>query len=318
LNRITLLLLLAAALMGCAKEPQPPLRIGTNIWPGYEPLYLARELNYFERADAKLVEFTSTSEVMRAFQNGTIDAAGLTLDEALQLLSIGADIKIVLVMDVSHGADVILAQPGIKSVKELKNGRVGYEATAVGAYMLSRALQLASLKPADIHTVSVELDGHESAFISRKVDAIVTFDPVKAKLLAAGAVKVFDSSQIPGEIVDVLVVRGIAAKNGPEQLRKILKSWFRALEYLNNNKVQAAQIMAVREGVSSEGFLESLHGLRFPDQNENNRMLAGDTPSLLAAAQSLAATMATTGLIHQIPVARTALDGSYLRGGDPQ
>lgn len=289
------------------------MRIGTNVWVGYEPLYLARELNYLDKVDAKLVEFTSTSEVMRAFQNGTIDAAGVTLDEALQLLSIGADIKIVLVMDVSHGADVILAQPGLKSMQELKNRRVGYESTATGAYMLSRALQLANMKPADINTVSLELAGHESAFISKKVDAVVTFDPVKTKLLAAGAVKVFDSSQIPGEIVDVLVVRGEAAKNRPEQLRQILKSWFRALGYMRENQALAAKTMAVREGISAEAFLASLDGLRFPSFDENNRMLAGDAPSLFATAQSLAATMATAGLIHQIPAATTVLDGRYLK-----
>jgi len=126
-------------------------------------------------------------------------------------------------------------------------------------------------------------------------------------------VKVFASSQIPGEIVDVLVVRGETAKNKPEQLRRILGSWFRALEHLNKNQAQAAKIMSARAGVSAEEFLASLHGLRFPEPDENSRMLTGKVPALLAIAQRLAATMSEAGLMHQSPVVSTTLDGSYLK-----
>ena len=35
---------LLLALVGCAREPETALRIGTNVWIGSEPLYLAREL----------------------------------------------------------------------------------------------------------------------------------------------------------------------------------------------------------------------------------------------------------------------------------
>lgn len=316
MNRFLLLLLLVvAALTGCAKEPHPPVRIGAIVWPGYEPLYLARELGYLARTDAKLVEFTSNSEVMRTLQNGTIDAACLTLDEALQLLSIGADIKVILVMDTSHGADVILAQPGTQSMRELKNRRVGYESAASGAFMLSRALQLAGMSAADIRPVPVEFGKHELVFSQKKVDAIVTFEPARTRLMATGAVQVFDSSQIPGEIVDVLVVRSNVASAKPEQLQRLLGSWFRALGYLKNNQAQAAGIMSVRAGISPEAFIASLQGLRFPDQDENSRMLGGKAPALLAVAQRLAAVMSDSGLIYQIPTAGAMLDGSYLKEG---
>ncbi len=313
MNRIVLPVLLAVmVLMGCAREQPYPLQIGTNVWPGYEPLYLARELNYLDKTDAKLVEFTSTSEVIRAFQNGTIDAAGLTLDEAIQLLSIGADIKIVLVMDVSHGADAILAQPGINSMQELKSRRVGYEATAVGAYMLSRALQVSGMNLTQISAVPVERERHENVFIGKKVDAIVTFDPVRTRLLAAGAMGVFDSSQIPGEIVDVLAVRNKAANDKSVHLQQVLKSWFMALEYLRKNQVQAARIMSIREGLSTEDFLASLQGLRFPDIDENNRLLGGKAPGLLATGQRLAVTMSESGLIQDIPIIQGVLDNNHL------
>jgi hypothetical protein len=39
---------LLAALFGCMREPEPALRIGTNVWIGSEPLYLARELGHLD------------------------------------------------------------------------------------------------------------------------------------------------------------------------------------------------------------------------------------------------------------------------------
>ena len=312
-----LLLLIIAAIAGCIKEPQMPLRIGTNVWPGYEPVYLAREMGYFNNTSIKLIEYTSATEVMRSFRNGTIDAACLTLDETLQLLATGSDIKVILIMDISNGADVMLARPEIKSIKDLKNRRVGFESTALGAYMLTRALQTAGMKPSDVKTVSLEIAEHESGFRDRRVDAIVTFEPVKTRLLAAGARQIFDSSQIPGEIVDVLIVKSDFAENNPKQVQKVLEGWFKALGYMKKNRLRAAKIMAKREKISDDEFLTSLNGLRYPDLKENRLMLIGESPSLLPSAQRLAAVMSENRLISLAPDIRTTLDGSYLKGIRP-
>ncbi len=62
-------------------ESRKIINIGTNVWPGYELLYLARELNLLPQK-VRLIEYNNTSEVMRAFRNRTIQGAALTLDEA--------------------------------------------------------------------------------------------------------------------------------------------------------------------------------------------------------------------------------------------
>ncbi len=57
------LALSAFALAACDRQPEPPLRIGTNVWIGSEPLYLARELGKLDPAVVQLVEYPSASEV---------------------------------------------------------------------------------------------------------------------------------------------------------------------------------------------------------------------------------------------------------------
>lgn len=81
--RIVCLLIVRCSLPGCSRESPEPLRVGTNVRPVYEPLYLARELGYFGSAAVHLVKFTSTSQVIHAYCNKVIEAAAMTLDEVL-------------------------------------------------------------------------------------------------------------------------------------------------------------------------------------------------------------------------------------------
>ena len=76
---------LALALAGCTREPETALRIGTNVWIGSEPLYLARELGSLDPAPVQLVEYPSASEVLRAFRNQAIDGMVISLDELFGL-----------------------------------------------------------------------------------------------------------------------------------------------------------------------------------------------------------------------------------------
>lgn len=124
----------------CTPSKPEPLRIGTNLWPGYEPLYLARDKQQFDDSRYLLFELTSATQVMHAFQKRKIDIAALTLDEALLLEAEGIPLKVLLAMDYSNGADAIVASPNIHSMHDLKGKKIGVENTALGAFMLNRAL----------------------------------------------------------------------------------------------------------------------------------------------------------------------------------
>src|SRR5262245_54856460 len=178
--RLVLWKVLVALVVGCDSNPPPLLRVGTSSWPGYEPLHLAADLKYFGRATRlRLVEYSSATQTLRAFRNGSIEVATLTLDEVLLLAEDVPDLGVVLVMDSSRGADALLGRADMAKVADLRGRRVGYEASATGAYMLSRALEMAGLGASDVTPVPVQFDEHEKAFTNRLVDAIVTFEPAR-------------------------------------------------------------------------------------------------------------------------------------------
>jgi NitT/TauT family transport system substrate-binding protein len=300
-------------LIGCISKPEPPLRVATNVWPGYETLYLARSLGYYDNSSIRLVEYASGTEEVRAYRNGEIEAAGISLDQALVLAATDPDVRIVVVMDISAGGDVILAHPEIKNFSELKGKKVGVESTALGAFVITRALQKAGMSPKDLQIIPLQVSEHERAFKHKNVDAVVTFGPPRAKLLEAGAKLVFDSRQIPGEIVDVLIVRASAIANRRDAVQTLVNGRFRALQYLQDNPQDAARRIAPRTGVTPEQFLESLGGLRQPNLAENQRLLSKQDPLLLNGVKNLVKVMLDNKLLPQAVDAATILDDRLVK-----
>jgi len=289
------------SLTGCVGNQEPGLRIATNQWIGYELLYLGQELAAEEAASApnriRLIELLSNTDSIQALAAGTIDGAGLTLDEAITARAAGLDLKIVLVFDFSAGADVLLARPGIARLDHLKGRNIGVEQTGVGALMLDAAMKQAGLARGDVHVVSMTADQHLAAFKEAKVDALVTFEPFASQIIKAGGQALFDSRAIPGGIVDVLAITGQALADNPNTLRTLLTRYFNALSYLRRQPDDASRRMAPRLGLTPAGVQASYANLILPDLAENHRLLAGAPAPLATTAAQLAAVMRRENLL---------------------
>jgi NitT/TauT family transport system substrate-binding protein len=290
---------LLAPLFGCIREPEPALRISTNVWIGSEPLYLARELGHLDLKAVQLVEYPSASEVLRAYRNQAIDGMVISLDELFSLAVDGLQPRAILVVDVSHGADAVVGRGGMRSMKDLRGKPVAVEGGALGAFVLSRALALNGMQPSDVEVVHVESNEQPGAFEKGQVDGAVTFDPYRGQLLRAGAITLFDSTQIPGEIVDLVAVRASVLERQPNAVRELLSGWFRALEYMKLDPRDAARRMGIRQQTSGEQFLAALQGLRIPSRDENLQMLGGAAPELARTGRRLMALMLESKLLRE-------------------
>jgi NitT/TauT family transport system substrate-binding protein len=280
------------------REPETALRIGTNVWIGSEPLYLARDLGRLDPKAVQLVEYPSASEVLRAFRNEAIDGMVISLDELFELASDGLEPRIILVVDVSHGADVVVGRRGMKHMADLKGKSVAVESSALGAFVLSRALALNGMQPGDVNVVHLESNEQPGAFEKGQVDGAVTFDPYRAQFLRAGANTLFDSTQIPGEIVDLVAVRATIIEKRPAAVRALLTGWFAALDYMKEKPSDAARRMGVRQQTTGEQFLEALKGLQIPSRDDNLKMLGGPAPELATAGRKLMTLMVDAKLLR--------------------
>jgi len=293
LFRLCMLLLLTA----CSDEYVEPLVFGAVTWPGYDPAYVARELGYLKEEQVHLAEFTNTTEVLRAFRNGQLHVAGLTLDEALGLRRSVPDLQIFLAADFSNGADVLMARRDIRNLGQLKGKRIGVEKTALGAYYLSLILRAANLSSKDVHIVSLPLDEHVRAFRAGLVDAVVTFTPAQDKLVQAGAEVLYDSSRVPGKIVDTLVVRAADVEAQKAHLHQFIKAWFSALSVIQQDKARAYPIMAMHEQVSPDQLGATMRGLMLLDRQQNLQQFSGNPSTLLGTSMDIHRILKASGLV---------------------
>ena len=171
-------------LSGCSINKDKSIRLGMNTWPGYEPFILAKELNYLSE-NVYISRLDSATDVVKSFKSDIIDIACLTLDEAIVLQhNSNDDITIIATIDFSAGGDAIIANKTIKNMADLKGKKVGVESSALGAFMISRAVDLTpNLEINDIRIIDVGYEHHMEKFINKDIDAVVTFEPVKTKLL---------------------------------------------------------------------------------------------------------------------------------------
>jgi NitT/TauT family transport system substrate-binding protein len=275
--------------------------VGAVPWAGSEPLFLARERGLMPSEHLRLVEFVDSADMIRAFRNGALDAVALTLEEALRLEALGLEPRVVLVLDASHGADCVVARPEVKTLAELQGRRVALEHMALGLYLLGRALEGAGLRPEDVQRVPTRLDSHLEVYQRGAVDAVVTFEPTCQQLVDAGAHVLFDSSRIPGEILDVLVVRKSYLAANPERIDVLLRGWFSALDYHGAFPDEAERLMAPRLGIPPRQLRKALAGVRLLDARQQRELLTGPAPRLRETLQRLRAVMSKDGLLPARP-----------------
>lgn len=302
---------MTACLLSACGDPSP-LRIGSNQWPAYEPLYLARDAGLYGDAGIRLIEMPSASDVMQHLRLDNLEGGALTLDETLTLLSEGVDLAVVAVLDVSNGADALIARPGIERLDQLRGKRLGVELSAVGALMLDAVLRAARLGPGDLTTVPLTVDEHAKAFEAGRVDAVITFEPTRSRLIEAGGRQLFDSRRIPGRIIDVLAIRHEAIERQPGRVRALLRGYFAARSLLRAEPGRSAARMAPRLGLDARQLLNAYAGMRLPDLAGNRRWLKGPKARLPAVARRLLALMHRQGLIDRMPSIEALADARWL------
>jgi NitT/TauT family transport system substrate-binding protein len=165
--------------------------------------------------------------------------------------------------------------------------------------MLERALEAGGLSLKDVTVVNRLPEEGERDFVRGAVDAVVTYEPALGRILRTpGANLIFSSRDIPGEIVDVLVMRHAVLNRRGDEARRILQAWFRAVAHFHAHPDESAALMAKRIHVGPEDLLAGFRGVHIPDLEENRRLLGspGTPGSLHEVAARLGAFLRDHGL----------------------
>lgn len=286
LTQFILLLFVIVSVTACEGE-KPPIRVATHVWPGYEFLHLGQQLGYLPQESVNLITTGSATQSIKRLKNNQADAATLTLDEVLLARSQGLDMTIILIMDISVGADQLITREKLDSLQQLKGKKLALEQTAVGRLLLANASQQAGMTSQDFQLVHTTIDQHVEIWREGIVDAIVTYEPATTQILSQGGHIIFDSSQVPETIVDVLAVRTDFIEEHSNMLRQLVSGFFKAQKHFLTNPQDASYRMSDRLNVPSREVMYLYHGLELPSVEHNKKLLAAENPQLTKVAEDI-------------------------------
>lgn len=251
-----------------AETPKKDFTIGWSIYAGWMPWPYAQKAGIVKKWADKygitinLVQVNDYVESLNQYTAGKLDGVVSTTMDALTIPAAGGkDTSIVIVGDYSNGNDGIILKNG-KSVADLKGRSVNLVELSVSHYLLARALETGGMKLSDVKTVNTGDADIAGAFASPGVMAIATWNPQLAAVRKApGATEVFDSSKIPGEILDVLNVSTATLKANPNLGKALAGIWYETMAVMSANDAKAKEaraMMAADAGTTAADFDDQL------------------------------------------------------------
>lgn len=299
----TLKLITILSLFFCLTSCSPyqkPLTIGAAPWPNFEFAFLANELGYLDQNRYSLLELTSSTSVIQAFQTGKLDVAFLSLDEVLTLVALGIDLKIISVIDNSNGGDALMVKPEIKSLAELKWKSIGYENKAAGSLLLDEVFGLSSLNNQTVQLYEVKQNEIKDAYLKGNIDALIVREPVKQELLALGARELINSNSLALPITNVVVARCDIHIEKEAQIANFLRQYYNAYSFYESNTPEALSTMSVRLQLYPYFLQQAFLNTRFIQSKQALMSLSGSPSNIELQANQLSQIMIEKHMLGQI------------------
>ena len=217
-------------------------RLAWSIYVGWMPWdYAAKQGIVKKWADKygieiDVVQINDYIESINQYTAGAFDACVMTNMDMLTIPSAGGvDSTALIVGDFSNGNDGIVLKKG-NALKDIKGQKVNLVELSVSHYLLARALDSVGMKERDVKVVNTSDADIVAAFSSPTVTSVVTWNPQLSSIAAMpGAKKVFDSSQVPGEIIDLLVVNSKKLGANPNLGKALAGAWYETMSIMSRN-----------------------------------------------------------------------------------
>src|SRR5471032_2113172 len=210
-----------------------------------------------------MVQLNDYVESINQYTAGQFDGCTMTNMDALTIPAAGGvDSTALVVSDFSNGNDGIVIKGEGKKVADLKGMNVNLVELSVSHYLLARALDTADLTEKDLKVVNTSDADISAAFNTDDVKAVTTWNPMLSDIKAKpGVTEVFDSSKIPGEIMDIMVVNTQTLKDNPALGKALTGAWFEMMALMhekNAASTAALTSMAKASGTDLAGFQSQL------------------------------------------------------------
>lgn len=262
MKRISALIL--ALSLSSVSQASDSFKICWSIYVGWMPWSYGAEQGIVKKwadkydIDIEVVQINDYIESINQYTVGEFDACTMTNMDALTIPAAGGvDSTALVVGDFSNGNDGVVLK-GKKSLAGIKGQSVNLVELSVSHYLLARGLESVGLSEKDITVVNTSDADMVAVYGTDDVTAVATWNPLLSEIESMpDSNKVFDSSQIPGEIIDLLVINTDTLKANPKLGKALVGAWYEIMATMSSSdkKATAAKTaMALASGTDLAGY----------------------------------------------------------------
>lgn len=232
--------------------------VGWMPWPWAADTGIVKKWADKYGIEIEVIEVADYSTSINQYTSGGFDALTITNMDTLAVPAVGGvDSTSIITGDYSNGNDAVILK-GKTKFADIKGQKVNIVQYSVSQYLLDRGLQKHGMSERDIKLVNTSDADMAAAYLTPAVTAVVTWNPIVQQIMQQkSAHEVFTSAQIPGEILDLCIVRTDVLKKHPEFAKALAGAWYETLEIMLSDTTKgkaAREAMAKLSGTDLAGF----------------------------------------------------------------
>jgi NitT/TauT family transport system substrate-binding protein len=318
-------LLIAATLLsqGSAAQAQDVIRCAYPYWFGFAPTPVAMGMGYFkeEGLEVTTVFDNDRANVLPGLEIGDIDCTMRTIGEHMSRpLAADSNLVVIGVIDVSVGADGVVAGPGIDNVTDLVGKIFAGEINHPGTIMTAHALKQAGYDfNKDVEVRMIATDDGQAVFEDPEVAAVATWEPMLSEIVAntsrKGSKILLSSADFNGLITDVVIVNKTDYEANREKYAKFMRGIYRAVDLFNNDPQKFLEVAAPTYDVTPDQMKADLGGVYYTSYEDALEFFGiGQSPKLKGVIDGLNAINVDLDLMDQAIAYEAIVDPTLTDG----
>jgi len=314
-----LLIFLLTITVSCSAPPAaPPLKIGImSIWPTFAVPFIAQEKGLFAKQGVQVIPVpiagnSGYTDTLKSYKEGKIDAAFMMFSDAIMLEAEGIATRIVYAADYSDTGDIIVGQPFLNSLSDLKGKKVSFEGFNTFSHLLVlKLLEQAGVHEGEFETTTINPAEVPEALTTNKIQAGHVYGAAATETLTKGFKQLGKAGDIPQLMIEGLVVNAQVVNTRHEELQKVVNALVEAMDFLQHSPEEGLNIIAKHTGTSFAELEESFKRLHVFGLQENRDVFRKDG-RLFEGGQEIIDFFYQKGVLIKIPDLNKVIEGQFI------
>jgi len=270
-----IIVIIAVGVFVQTQKKEKTVKIGVlTSWILEGPFYIAQEQGFYEEegVEAEIVEIGSVDEFAFAISSKEVLVAELIADMFIVQSIQEPNMQQILRKATIFGVDGIVATNDINSAQDLRGKEIAVQTISPSHYLLLNYLRDGGVSSDEVTLLPTEAGNAGAAFLTEKTDVAVTWEPWLSRASEREDGKIlFSTKESPELIYDILITREDLTKKEKEDVKAVMRAWFKALAWMEENPEEAVESFARNLNLPKEEvefFLTKLEFMNYEDNLE--------------------------------------------------